>query len=35
MAAIVDKGLENIAELFEQQCVHVVCVAAGGLTMCD
>ena len=34
-AIISDKGLENVADAFKQQRVHVVCVAAGGLTMCD
>jgi len=35
VATIVDQGLENVAEELKQQRVHVVCVAAGGLTMCD
>jgi len=35
MAEILDHGLNNVAEELKQQRVHVVCVAAGGLTMCD
>ena len=35
MTEIIDQGLENVAEELKQQRVHVVCVAAGGLTMVD
>jgi hypothetical protein len=35
MATIVEKGLESVAEELKCQRAHVVCVAAGGMTMCD
>jgi hypothetical protein len=35
MAEIIDRGLENVAGELRGSHVHVVCVAAGGLTMVD